>query len=874
MKSLIGIDLNGIRDALARREEADEPDETDETESIDLGTRGGFIRLETHEGRWLAGVQTEAAPHGRGAGWGRIGSADKRLHILETLEAIRGAEPDDKTREAFASALPDLVGNSDLAVFAVPDIPIYGETFRDRYLRLLRRVDGLRPLLLWRPVAAVLGWVDTHPAEAVPGCNVAVLSLMANGVHLSVLSLEEEDDRGVRLLVPERRKPGWLVGASFRGETLVKEAQSRFARTSDLPAELIEAATMSPWRLAVGSETPPELARLSDNRGWRKLPHLDYPGSRPDEGDLTVDVQDALRTAEVLLVEGPFAGNVTWRSGVLEALKAHGWLPERVAPLNDKAVARGCLEAAKRYRDGQPIYFDFLPQLQINAMVGETPQFVDLIGRGARCRGGQSFRAEAPGQYAVDRGATRLTLWLFKEEFERGRKADISLPAKADQRYRLSISVEQVPGQGSAEVRISSPKFDVLRQSPITLDWAIMKETDQTREEILKDLHDQSQSGRSWPDTRVTPGHPYLWSKGHPKGALVVQLAAYRNTPLLRHARIHTDTRERLRKLRERFSETASGSFLGRKLGIEVAQTGSFRALDSDGSLPEPMDGLGVPDDAEAVLDGALSNLEKDLAGLQHLFGQRIWKQVLGDMLGFASWCFWRCPAGIADVFLGTYDGVYSYDINHNLLCEGVARVVHEKDQLRRYFKALDQRLTDRSRMTTAEYAGLARVLGTSDEAAVILNGALADRILAETVKAFVDENNKDIQTAYKKRFKTALLMVAVLLRHRKAHPAFLDPDEDNDARRLLATLDEAKVRNLDFATRIERSAAPDYGAKSALRRRAAAMRNHAEIIAELRDFIHREGRDPNIIRRIDALEEEPPSADGDDAGMGNRGLY
>ena len=480
---------------------------------------------------------------------------------------------------------------------------------------------------------------------------------------------------------------------------------------------------------------------------------------------------------------------------------------------------------AKQHSRHQPIYFDFLPQLQINAMVGEAPQFVDLIARGARCPGGQSFHADAPGTYVVDKGATLLTLWLFKDDFERGRKAEVELTVTPDRRYPLSVSVEQTPGQGFAEVHISSSEFDALRRSPITLTWGRMKEIDRTREEILEVLRSSSSIRLRWPNTAVQQGNASPWLKRNSRGDLIALLASYRAGPLLRHVRIDPDGRELLGILRRRFSS---------------------RPLNSDGSVPDSMTGPGVrAKDAAAQLDQALSKLEKDLADLQYRFGQRIERRVLGDILAFASWCFWRCPPGIADVFLGVYEGEYSHDINHTLLCEGVARVVSTPGQLRRYFKALERRLKGKDRISTAEYAGLARVLGTSDEAAVVLNGALADRVVEATVRTITGEFEKDIDTAYKKLFKTALLMLAALLRHRKVRPEFLDPDEDTAAQELLRTLELAEERNLDFVACSDRLAA--------VRR----FRANADIIVDLKDFIYREGRNPNIIVHINAIEEE-----------------
>ena len=850
MGALIGIDLNGIRDTLARCDGAGGA----EPELVDLGVRSGFIRLQSgDDGVWLGGPQTELAPHGRGPGWGPIGVAEGRMDCLDILQEIQDGNPRDTTRQALGSALPGLLGKTDSAVFAVPDAPTYDEAFRDRFLGLLERVDGLRPLLLWRPVAALLGWMDTEPPEARPGCRVAILSLMADGIHLSALSLKRERHGGVSLLVPQRSECGLMVGASFRGRALLEGAQGQLAGASGVATPEVKAAALSPWRFAAGTKPQPEIARLSGNRGWRKLPPLDYGCPRPNEIDLSEGFLKRLRTADILLVEGPLAGNAAWRDGVLKALNVQ---PPDVT-LCHNAVARGCLAAAIRRRLGQPIYFDFLPQLQINALVGRNPEFVDLIVRGARCQGGESFRASAPGEYAVAKGADELTLWLFKEDFVRGRKSRVRLPTVADRWYRLSVSVEQIPGQGFAEVRISSSEFSSLRQSPITLDWEAMEETDQPREEILRQLTDQHQAPLAWPETAVTPGHPALWQKGHPRGDLVAHLRAYRGAPLLWHGRIDSSTRSKLEVLLERFRQPYTPSFWERKSGLDGGQRETFRALRSDGRLPDPIGGHPMPASAAEELDRTLEKLENDLAALKGYFGQQIESRVLGDVLGFASWCFWRCPPSIADVFLGTYDGRYSYDIGTTLLCQGVARVVEGENQLKRYFTGLEQRLRLKKRMISPDYAGVARVLGTSDKAAVNLNPSLAEHIVETTVETLQDENRKAPARCYKVRFKTSLRMLAALLRHREARPGFLDPDHDPAAGRLLAALDTAGERNVDLAAHIEQSAPLYHETTRALSRAAKRFHANAEIIGDLKGFIRREGGNPNIIQRIDMLDDE-----------------
>ncbi len=216
-------------------------------------------------------------------------------------------------------------------------------------------------------------------------------------------------------------------------------------------------------------------------------------------------------------------------------------LPAQIECLAASTVARGCLEAARRGREGQPIYFDFLPQLQINALVEGRPQFVDLIASGERCQGGQVFRAPAPDRYAVNPGASQFAFWLFMEDREHGRKAEVPLPETADRHYALTVEVSQTPGQGFAEVTISSPEFDALRRSPIRLNWAKMQEIFETREHILEEMGRQS-GGLAWPETAVLRGHPEHWSETHWRDSLLALLAAYRREPLVRDGAIHEPT--------------------------------------------------------------------------------------------------------------------------------------------------------------------------------------------------------------------------------------------------------------------------------------------------------------------------------------------
>jgi hypothetical protein len=293
-------------------------------------------------------------------------------------------------------------------------------------------------------------------------------------------------------------------------------------------------------------------------------------------------------------------------------------------------------------------------------------------------------------------------------------------------------------------------------------------------------------------------------------------------------------------------------------MGLDCDDRGSFRALDSDGSLPAMRGGIFVPVEADRLLDGALAKAGEELDQVMAREDLGMAETVAADLIGFASWCFWRCPSSIADFLLEVYDGSGNFPVHHILLREGVGRAVHSPEKLERYFAAVDAKLASNASLAAAEFSAISRVLGSVDEAADRLPPRTADRILRQTCSQIEDENRLPRDEAFKRRFKFALLMLAALLRHRRVRPNFLDPIDSSAARELVAVLETSMERNQRFRKEEERAASRTH-AQTRRRHLAAAKRLdlNAEILSELIDLIHKKGSDPNIIRKIEELEEE-----------------
>jgi hypothetical protein len=260
-----------------------------------------------------------------------------------------------------------------------------------------------------------------------------------------------------------------------------------------------------------------------------------------------------------------------------------------------------------------------------------------------------------------------------------------------------------------------------------------------------------------------------------------------------------------------------------------------------------------MPEGAESVLDAAVRKAEADFRALLKQAAPD--PQVVRWTIGFATWCFWRCRQGILDDILNWYetDGAGPTP-DQNVRIQGMGRAIHRPEDICRFLEILDKRLIENVRIKNSEYAALGRILGGNEEGGKLLEPRTADRLLQAAISYIVDENAAPRDEAYKLKFKSALLMLAVLLRHRMRRPSFLNASE-KAACTLLTVLGDSKENIEKYIKAFERSAAQTTG-KTHHQRLAAAARlwKIFEIVDELMSFINEDGGDPNIIQRIEDL--------------------
>lgn len=850
MTALIGLDLNGLWDWAAIHEE-----ESGEEALKDLGVNAAGVRLASNEEAMVVGPQTALAPHGRGQGWAALGHDRLRLSHTDMLRAVTDPDANADTQGAerlLGTLLQTLSERARSVVIPVPDDDSVDEAARERMLQALRRARAPNPSLLWRPVAATLAWLEAQGAgmEHVEGRRVAVVSILRDSVHFGGLSLVEEEGRQGPLVVPERRRAGAAIWSDFGGASLARWAAERLAADSDLKAVEILSGSRTPWTMGVGQAVAPELFRTI-NRSWRDLTPPEPPAKLDPDAPPPAEVIQRLAEADVVLLEGPGAQAPAVRFGVLAAL---GLSPDdpRLTTLDPRAAARGALEANRRLRRGDPAYYDFLPQLRINALVGGEARFVSLIPPETRLRGGQVYRADAEGDFAIGKGAHQLEFYLLKEDFDRARKSTEALPETADRQHRISVSVEQSPGQGFARVRIGSSSFAPLAARPIDLDWTRMEVVDETPEQILTTL--ESDKGGAYPDTQIYPGHAVLWRPDSRHGDVRQALIDYAEATLVEGSALTSPGVGALKAARDIAAKSVKPSFEGDRLGIAIAETTPARFLNTDGGLPEAGPQMPIPEDADEVIEAALEKAASDYEHLQRAPGA---EDALRAVIGLATWCYRRCPDEIVDALLRWYEaGGAGKGGDLIVRLEGIGRVVHREEDARRFYRAIERRLIEGLPIRNSELAALTRLLGGVDAAADWLSGEQSDRFLQATQTLIEEQNAAGKNDAYKRKFKFALLMLAVLLRRRRSQPGFLDPD-NRAARTLENQLVSAQNQMERWIPEFRRQAARSRG-DSRQKANAAANRleKAREVVGELIFFLHKEGRDPNIIQRIDAMEE------------------
>ncbi len=770
----IGYDLNGWRDAAARNWRLSPGGEVVEEGNflISGGLGGSVVHVEEESrNRLVGGALAHLAPHGRGAGWGDVGKVERRIPTR-----LINAEPADHVEELRA-ALSALGNGADTAVAAINDVPGTGELQQEVYLQVMRQIGNRRALPVWRPVLAALLALKKGLLDDVG--KVAIVSQSAKGIAVQVLRIREGPLRS-----PERRYQGKELPCGFGYDAMYARALQ--ATVPQLPPRMREndlAAAALPIRLALGLDPVDELFR-ADNGSWVQLPQpcLDMSDVR-----VPSELRDILAAADAVLVETLAEGQV--REALAFAVRGHCCRPPVV--LETDAVAQGALLAAARVSDGEPVYFDFLPQITTIVQDDRGPKPFDLIPGEATLPAGKVYRSETPARLGLQAGQSQIAVFLKKELDDCPRRALVDLPSASSNDEVVGVYIEQIPAQGRAKVMMESRAFHV----PIIVDWEAAEMLDQSWEQVLAELET---SLPTIPARLVLSATRQLWIDQPDRVGL---------TTLLREA-------------------LSTNSPNWKQLAGKVqSREGGAYCISSDGDLPP--------------------EITTDQAALLEDIQERAWKETVArargaiardnnDALRFLTWLFQRCDRRVIPELLAALDAPVGghpfvfHHANRRLIYQGLGRILHDADPIRRVFDHL-LAIPSEKWKSLNQVSCAAFLLSRTDHAARMLSRHEVEKLSEIAIRTLNEGiNEKTLNTLHYPPF----LLVGLLrwrIKDRRALVAGTDPVAD----RMLETVNAA----LPPLKRI------------ALRR--PTMQRLYQALEDVREELKGEGRNPNLLLEL-----------------------
>ena len=454
-EAFLGIDLNGIHDRWALLEGDKE---------LSFSEGGGVVPsvVVAPHGKSsgpLAGEEALMAIEGRGWKWPEEAAGPdsdnrcRRIPLKTVLETMAGRTGDGSGYRAkeIEVAKGEALGFSRLigahishliskpatsAVIAIPDC--VDETFQQRVLES-RYELGLQTIsLLWRPVAMLLAWAqDLAKGELLTLHNskVLVMYLDASGLQASILDLEVQETKSGPLLTPVRSEAGigFMEGGNPLYEFVKKISGSHPGTASghSLEWQMLWGGGLI-WRGLLGLPPKAELIQEANGR-WLLMDPVSYSVSEEGQEDFIASFENVLARlakndlsqVDQVLIGGPFLGIPCVGNQGMASLMRQAALkrltktpPEVSVHILSDSVTKGCMTSASargaaisgwRLAHELPTYYDFLPQLRINAEVEDKPEFVDLVPKNTnRIPGGADFSQTVTERFVIKAGTGKL----------------------------------------------------------------------------------------------------------------------------------------------------------------------------------------------------------------------------------------------------------------------------------------------------------------------------------------------------------------------------------------------------------------------------------------------------------------------------------
>lgn len=788
-RKLVGYDLNGWCDRAARNWMIG-PD-GEETIGGDKEFISGAVLHpaivqtgENNNRRWVGGAQAALAPHGRGGGWGEIGDRSRRRSVQALLSQ------EDIPADQLAAALSGLACGARHCAVSIDDHPARSEFMQERLLAAIAKDRLGRGLLVWRSVLSVLGCLsEESPIFSVTGdLVVGVIGHLAEGFSIQRLRIRRESGHRRHIYAPERSRAAETITSNLGYQGLAELARGQLARANlGHRGDWAEHAQM-PFALALGCKPTPELLRSDRGDFFLVTP--------PGQLDVTFDdlpenLAHYVSGCGLVVFESLSQGEL--RQSIISSLSAR--CNVSLTDLPADIVARGGLEAARRHAEGEPVYFDFLPQISTIVWGDDGASNFDLIDADATLPAGRVYRSPKPARFAIQGGQSNFSVHLRKELADWPRNAIVDIGQKFSVATPVSLSVEQAPAAGRAKLIIEAPQLS--RQ--FVVNWDTAEETHKSWDEVIAEL---DVSKASIPSRMVLPCGTEPWEDS-PNGQGLASLIEENE----KRALVDWNS------LASKMTQRSQGHY----------------CISSDGEVPRE-----ISSDIVAKLDHLT---ERALAHLQDRIAGRLVDD--NESLRFLTWQFRRAPEIVQGLLLKAFDAqlpqTHNAFITHPmswvLVYQGFGRICrdahHEQEAFRHMFRRPVSNWSYRQ-----ETAAAAFLLSRSDTAPLLLDRKDVERLVSRVLLEFQSELGGNYT-----KFNYAPFLLGGLLRWRLKERNALVVGVDPLAEKLRSAMEKtiedfgrAKNRNASFL-------------------RAASR--YAPLMRQLLDELEGQGGNPNLLMEL-----------------------
>ena len=460
--------------------------------------------------------------------WGRIPVADIWSALHEGDNSLWGGHSSVRASTGLALAAKAALAQDRAREVCVVIPNSLDEEIQGRLIEAFEG-QGLKAVLLWRPIAAAMSWLRRYASEYIRDVeeqtvvgSLLTLHLGTDGVEATWLELIL-DPRAPSWLLPARQRPQGRCEEPTRGREWLRSAIDK-AIVGGAQGGREE----SVWRALWAS--PLLLDLFPGTEDARNLTQWGLPGSSVRDVQKELEGRSSVRflldnvpwledvRARLGEMQAPLGVVVTGdlaacavKGGVLGALIAENLLPkvrsrtliEGTESLPMHALARNAATYAMRRHRDDPTYLDTLPAMEALIEQRARPVWRSLIEHKERyVRGGRVWQEQDDlGGLSIPANAREFALSLWVEPGEEVRQVKFQLPEPPERTVSVKLDIRVEPAQGQPRVELLPVKPGALGRGAIVLNWRRAERTGKNREDVAKDYPrkcPQDQPRQSW----------------------------------------------------------------------------------------------------------------------------------------------------------------------------------------------------------------------------------------------------------------------------------------------------------------------------------------------------------------------------------------